>query len=493
MSRRKASTLTEEPDRDLLDHIQGLSLGTVEEYRDWCARYGFSQKLVKHWRLRLKERAYATQAAADARLAQKKKELRRPESVIEQIFQGKLPESSVTQPHLEALCRAYKSSKSCRHTKQHTLRLLLHVCKTTDLLSSEPVIAEFGWQEGNSFVAALVAMARLWTGWIRPVEEWRPRTHNTRRQFSSLARHLFTRWPVPRFMDSVWFKGHAQGAARQQRWFLHLGKGENIRHADLPIPYTKRMAHQFMQAPSDLGVEGALRWGQIHALGGCERLVRATVGSRLGSRFENDDFWSSMLRWFVDHPMLDPAQISPLVDYVHHQKYVGQDVFVAPGVMERQAPPQPNFTMKGRSPESLLRQVEEWHRRLGNTEQPPAEWRQCGIRELEFLEGNERSGNLKIWTIKELLSTKALFAEGRRMKHCVATYSRSCAAGACSIWTLEVESFEGKRKLLTVEVNNTAKLICQARGKYNALPGDKHRGILRRWAAQAGLQLASHV
>jgi hypothetical protein len=92
-----------------------------------------------------------------------------------------------------------------------------------------------------------------------------------------------------------------------------------------------------------------------------------------------------------------------------------------------------------------------------------------------------------------LLSTKALTAEGRKMKHCVASYARSCASGACSIWTLEVETFEGRAKVLTIEVRNGARLIGQARGKCNRLPGAKHRGMLRRWADNAGLTLADSV
>ena len=96
-------------------------------------------------------------------------------------------------------------------------------------------------------------------------------------------------------------------------------------------------------------------------------------------------------------------------------------------------------------------------------------------------------------SIKELLSTKALSAEGRAMKHCVASYARSCALGASSIWTMEVESFDGKRRALTVEVNNAARLICQARGKCNTLPNEKERGILRRWAETQRLRLACYV
>jgi hypothetical protein len=33
----------------------------------------------------------------------------------------------------------------------------------------------------------------------------------------------------------------------------------------------------------------------------------------------------------------------------------------------------------------------------------------------------------------------------------------------------------------------------QARGKCNALPAEKQRAILRRWAEQAGLKLAGYV
>jgi hypothetical protein len=124
--------------------------------------------------------------------------------------------------------------------------------------------------------------------------------------------------------------------------------------------------------------------------------------------------------------------------------------------------------------------------------QPQAEWPASGIAPFEFVEGSERGGNLKIWTINELRSTKALVAEGRVMKHCVATYAKSCAHGACSIWRMEVETAEGTTKILTIEVRSDTKLIAQARGKCNALPAEKHRGLMRRWADQAGLQLGSY-
>jgi hypothetical protein len=481
------------PDPDLLAHVRALGLSTIAEYVAWCARHGFSRGLAKHARLRQKERTFADRAVAAARLAQKKQEIKKPEAVIERIFRDELHEVDLTQPHLKAVCRACKSAQDSRRTRVAFHELLRHVSVGSGLVSGQPVIGQYGWQAGNTFVDGLLALARHSRNWMRPVAQWKPHTHNTRRQFASLARHLFAEWPVPAFMDSVWFLGNGRGAVRHQEWFLHLGSGQNIRTAELPLPYTKRMAHQFLRAPAEFTVEAALRWGQIHALGGTERLVRAVLGTRLGTDFGHDDFWVTVLQFFVAHPMLDLAHVGPIIDFIHQQRFVSQDVFVAPGVVERRGPAQPQFTMKGRTPASLLRQVEAWHRTLAKAEQPKAEWPRSGVAGFEFVEGAERGGSLKIWTITELLSTKGLVAEGRKLKHCVATYAHSCARGACSIWTLEVETFEGRAKLLTVEVRNAARLICQARGKCNALPAEKHRGILRRWAEQAGLQLAGYV
>jgi hypothetical protein len=329
--------------------------------------------------------------------------------------------------------------------------------------------------------------------WLRPLSQWKPQTHNARRQFSSLARYLLAEWPVPTCMDSAWFKGTGEAATRQQDWFLHIGSGQNIRTADLPIAYTKRMAHHFLEVPVDLAVEAALRWGQIHGLGGDARLAAAVIATRIGTEFANEDFWITVLRFFVANPMLDTAHIGPIIDFIHHQRFEPQDVFVRPGVAEQREPAQPNFTMKGRSVESLLRQVESWHKSLSKNHHAFAEWPKSGIECFEFAEGSERNGNLKVWTITELLNAKALSAEGRTMKHCVGSYARSCASGRTSIWTLEVESFEGRSKLLTIEVQNAARLVCQARGKCNVMPSEKHRAILRRWAEKAGLKMASYI
>jgi hypothetical protein len=339
------------------------------------------------------------------------------------------------------------------------------------------------------FVDGLIALCRRHAEWIRSPRDWCARSHNARRQFASLARHLVARYPVPAFLDAAWLRRDAD-AERYRDWFIQVGSGESIRHGESPIPLTKRIVHHFLLAPEEYGIEQALRWGQIHALGGDGRLVDAVIGTRLGDSFEHEEFWSSVLRFLVQNPELERVHVGPIVDYLQNQRFVSQDVFIARGVREQLPPPQPNLSMRGRSVAALLRQVERWHRALARTG-PGASmrWGRCGVGEFEF-ETGVRGRNLRVWRIRELLSAAELRHEGSVMHHCVASYAGSCAAGIRSIWTMELWDFEGVHKRQTIEVNRHGAIV-QCRGRLNAPPNTQERQILMRWADQERLKLGS--
>jgi hypothetical protein len=254
------------------------------------------------------------------------------------------------------------------------------------------------------------------------------------------------------------------------------------------------MARQFLLAPKDYSVNSALRWGQVIGLGGNGRLVKAILGSRIGTDFDNDDFWITVIRWFIQNPMFDPAQIGPLIDYIHRQKYELHEVVTGPDRTEVR-PPDSDFSMKGRTAASLLREMHQWHAQLRKeTEKPPLEWVESGIGVLDWTEGVLASDNLRRWTIIELLSRKELHHEGQVMRHCVASYDNSCLFGRSSIWSMGVERNHQRRKrVLTIEVANRAKRICQIRGKANRSPIQKEMNIVRRWASKEGLSLAEYV
>ena len=68
----------------------------------------------------------------------------------------------------------------------------------------------------------------------------------------------------------------------------------------------------FLQTPNQYTIEEALRWGQILGLEGEQPLVRAVNGTPLGTTFDNEDFWKTVIHFFVNNPMLDPDHVVQL-------------------------------------------------------------------------------------------------------------------------------------------------------------------------------------
>ena len=324
----------------------------------------------------------------------------------------------------------------------------------------------------------------------------KPRNRSSKDVFRRpLAIHLLARYAVPTFMTSVWLRDRDAEALRYQVWYKHIGLGRNIRTADLPLPYTKRMAHEFVQAPDHLTVEAALRWGQVRGMGGSEELARAVAATRLGRFFQHEDFWKTVIQFFVNEPTLDLVHIGPIVDYLNVQKFVPQEDSIEEGELGQPGPPQPNLTMKGRTKRSLLRLVEEWHKSLRHRPDViPIHWERSNISGLHFIELDGRDQESpRIWTIHELLTSGELYREGLAMEHCVGSYVRACAGRASSIWSMRIENQVRRHRVMTIEVDMKRRMICQARRRRNARPNGKAREILERWARRERLTIAGYL
>jgi hypothetical protein len=340
------------------------------------------------------------------------------------------------------------------------------------------------------FNVGLLDLALHHADWLRPSESWRPVKQNSWPLFSSLAQHLLARYPVPAFMTSAWFEQPHGAKLPQHEWYKHLGRGDNIRTVALPLLMTKAMAHLFTQAPHHLTAIQALRWAQVRGLGGSKALARAIVGTRLGRFLENEDFWASVLHFFINHSSLDLAQVGPVVDFLQFQRFEWKEGVTADGVFAKLPPPRPDYTMKGRTVASLLRQVEAWHQELGRHDnQPSIGWRRAPFKEFRAVEGDESLGNMRVWTITEILTSRALFLEGQAMRHCVASYKERCLRREVSIWSMQVQTQRGQYRALTIEVDLQKKTIGQVRGKCNRMPKDNEREVVARWAANEGLHM----
>jgi hypothetical protein len=338
-------------------------------------------------------------------------------------------------------------------------------------------------------IGAMSRLARFSSRWVRTPAGFSARSYNADRQFGELARFLLARWPVPNFFDDAWSE---RSTDTHREWFIHVGAGGNLRTAaGLPFPLTKMMSHHTLLAPDDISILSALRWGQVRALGGSERLARAVINSPLRDALVDEPFWLSVVQFFVANPMLDPHQVGPIIDWIQNQRFVGEPRQIVNGVARGGAIPQPNFSMKGRTVESVLRQVERWHRDLNRaTTKSALAWPTCGIRGYERVEGNE--GSQKIVRIDEVLTSTELLHEGRAMHHCVASYARTCSRGAVAIFSLKLDSGAGFDRRLTIELDVRSKRVIQARGRFNALPQPLEERYLRNWATATGLTITCH-
>ena len=335
----------------------------------------------------------------------------------------------------------------------------------------------------NVYLYALAQMAERHELWLRDPVDFRPRTYNVERQFTELARHLFTNYAPPACFEQAWFERNKRKARRYQGWYIQTGRGESPRRlANMPFEMTRRTAHLLAKAPATHTIEQALRWTQVRAMGARPLVADALLGSPIGTDFTRDDFWLTVVRFLIDQPMLDPAQVGPIVDYIHFQRY--EPVIQGDGTM---APAQPNFSMKGRSVDRLLRQVQQWHGQLAAQSHVGrfVRWEACGIPGKMWAEGTGKSA--KQLSIRELLDSNALQAEGARMHHCVGSYAYSCKQGHTAIFSM----VSNATPLLTIEVKLHNRTIVQARGKRNREATAEELRNLRTWAQQADLNIAN--
>lgn len=452
----------------LMLHIKELRLEDLAGYQAWCRQQGLSDSIHKSPAQRSKEVKLQQRVQSDQALHKVRKHTRHIGDGIEQICAGEIAvEEELRTDVLRLIFRTFAGLAGAERTRLRDLLLLLEN-KAKILLDARPVLMRLGQVPGNTYLEALAALVRHGEAWLRDPADWKPESRNGRRQFAALARHLLASYEVPACLDSVWFGGCDAAARYRQQWFIHVGAGQNIRTANLPLTLSKRMAHVFPQAPGELIAEEALRWAQVVGQEGSEELASAILATELGRDFTAEDFWSTVVHFLVEHPMLDPDMVGPIIDYIRQQKFVPSEIVLPDGTMAMADPPQPDYTMKGRGAVKLLRQVDEWHERLArDNRQPGGTWEPSGIGGFEWADDKELGLR---WTIRELTTKKELTIEGRTMNHCVASYVPNCQRGSKSIWSVQVDDATGfNARVATVAVHNPSRNIVEVRGRFNAV------------------------
>lgn len=476
-------------DAELLKHIRQLGLNTREQYRQWCVQNGFRTHLRKTRYQRRGELLHYRQKEVERYLRLRKREKRSIVEKLSVICSENVNPDSVTDPLIRKISELYQCQIDLLNRSElirdSYIRLVSHLyCSKSKIIAAADCISQWG-----CYPNALVFIAAEARSWIRPIEKWRPCGSNVDRQLASLLRHLFVKYQMPLFFDSVWLVNYSPKCGIWRDWYLEVGRGQNLRHCKLPIPYTKKMSHYFMRAPQDLSLTQAIRWGQILGMGGDARLARKIMATRLSIGLSRDEFWSAVIHWLILHPQLERSSIRLIVDYLIFERYG-----ISPEEYDEDSAPINDYSIKGRTLQSLLRDVTEWHREEENRKRiPDYEWDPSGIPEFDYQDADQGSQNGKRWIIRELLNSYELDSEGNHMNHCVGTYVSSCVDGDCSIWSMQIEFKAGYKKAITIEVRKETNMICEVRGKANREPNQRERNVLRRWAEKAGLKFSNFV
>ena len=163
-------------------------------------------------------------------------------------------------------------------------------------------------------------------------------------------------------------------------------------------------------------------------------------------------------------------------------------------------PPHPNFCMKRRSVNKLIREVDNWHQVLKGMQDVVLEtWEGSGFNRFEHINYHEEIKRTIRWTVQDLLTSQQLYAAGRIMSHCSGLYVRECASGDRSIWSLRALGLDASEEnqilehVLTIEVANKKRSVVQSRGRHNLKPLGKKHVVKERSKSNVYLMFLRHT
>jgi len=337
-------------------------------------------------------------------------------------------------------------------------------------------------------VEALVNLSRFKSAHFRRISDWPGSSASWRGAVSSLAEHLVCKYAVPPFLAALWYATDAC-AEKKRGWFLAHARGASFRSLDLPIVMTRKMEHIFLTSHDHLEIEHAMRRAELVALGAPGELVQAVLGTRLGTDLCNGEFWRTVWTFLIANAhAIDAVQIAPMIDFIEAIRHERVAVETPNGIVMRD-PPQPAFSMKGRTVQSMLRLMQDWHRSLGVADGGLA-WGPSPLRPMLIEEpSQDPSTPPNVWHLMELTNGAQLRTEGTALHHCVASYAERCWRGVSRILSLRFRRGDKVRHVLTIEVDLKRRAVVQARGWGNRVASGRPLRLLQDWTLRERLRL----
>lgn len=343
---------------------------------------------------------------------------------------------------------------------------------------------------GHRLVPLLIDIGARAAHWLRPIDDWRPRSSAPTEQISQLVRHLFQGYPTPAPFDEVWWPG--RGRRRDPvafGWYVHLATGHSIRTAPgLPTRMTRRAAHLLAEAPEHLDPLRALRWAQVRALGADPVLTDRLTNGPWSTSFAQDDVLLPLFEKMARATDFAVDDVVVVMAYVRHR------LSLADGSQRFRIHKQSlaSLVSRGRRfrADRQARVVARAH--FGRWHHDPyVLLRTATWPGLDGASGSTETTADGQWTVAEIRDLSRLVTEGETMRHCVISYRQQCLAGTASIWSLHRAAGGTIHDRVTIRVQPEFRRVVEARGPANRSISRRSFEVLSRWAARNRLTMDS--
>ncbi len=388
-----------------------------------------------------------------------RKRFKKFEEIIEQLYQGEDLSFSFSDRRIWKINECFNNffAKAKAADRKLFRDVLIKLDEKTELVAEE------------SCIQALCNMVQYKTCWKKDLFKWKPVTKQGAAQVKELASYLFCKYKTPDFLYQGLFETKNM---QHLEWLIHLGNGGKVREMKkIPIPFTQKMCHYFLNATAKFSVAEALRWSQVKGLNGEDILAKRIAYSWIGTKpYSDEAFWEGFIQLVINGGMFNLNKLTELIDYVREEKRVNI-----------------NYSLKGRTLQSLFRQSDIWHNRFAGTRTNQV-WKPSGI------EGFRTEKKSAIIVLEELTESIKLSEEGKAMKHCVGSYAFYCAKGRSAIFSLRKYSGGILLDIIaTIEVSIPLQRVVQAKAKMNKPISDEARKYMEMWATNEGLEISPYV
>jgi hypothetical protein len=262
-----------------------------------------------------------------------------------------------------------------------------------------------------------------------------------------------------------------QISSTEMHWFIDELSGKNIVYsANLPCKLTKKAAHHFRCLPYtfELSITRSLIYSAIYATILDEPF--SIIVARSIRSMDKAEYWIETMT-LLHKNGLRSVDVREVMDYLQEKVIVRGEL----------------IQLKNKSIRNLLREIDHWHEEL----RVKRILKRVGTKKLVESQIDEFFTDFdgQAYIIKQIKRTNELFYEGSYLHHCVYTYRKYCMDGTTFIFSLRLIDEKAEEfPLITIEV--VSNEIRQTKGKFNRLPTDVEKDIIRIWAQEKQLKYA---